>query len=781
MMFDLIRAYQLDIMLVLCGACAILTVLLLFTRFLSNTRKRILIFMELIALFLLWFDRLAYIYAGDLSLQGYIWVRVSNFMVFLLTSAIVLGFSLYLMDLLRDEGQLKVLPKRLYFTAWASVFGMVLSVIAVPTKLYYYFDEANLYHRGPGFLIAYVLPVLCPILQYTVIRQYRKRFSRLIYASLALYVFVPIGCGILQVFTYGLSIVNMAMVAVSLSLYIFMYLDLNNRMEHAHRIELQSMHTLFDQTATAFVQAVEKKDDFTRGNALKTAQYAKKIAELAGKSEEECEKVYYAALLHDVGLIGIPDDVIKDDADPDKFDFEAIRKKPEIGAEILSSIAEYPYLAQGAHYSHERYNGTGYPEGLKGEAIPEIARIIAVADAYVTMTSKKRYREAHPDFEAREAFVKGAGESFDPVFADLMVKLIDSKNTGAISDTGAVLEEELTCFAYRDNHSAGIPVMGDYLKLSFTCEKNLDPALPFSAPSIVLFDAYDGRVHDNKKAIKSYHYLEYGEIWFDKYSVTTAARRIEETILRTGKKEKNQSYEIVAGRFEDHLSLVMRSPELEKEVIVALPGNSNTAYIALTGENCRIKSITVEPAGKSVLPGEIRRLVERVSYIEHMESDLPNVQVDRPRSACSKGIELGNRLMIEFHTMTLPGADLVWHCPYVVIYSSADGQVGGEGYREYALVKLNGENEVAGDYAENRFHMKHKEDFPGWDGWKDANHKGMDCSLAIEKKDVKIVLKTENLGISIENTTILREKPAKIYVALTGDEVALTDIRVDGN
>ena len=94
MMFDLIRTYQLDIMLVLCGACAILTVLLLFTRFLSNTRKRILIFMELIALFLLWFDRLAYIYAGDLSLQGYIWVRVSNFMVFLLTSTVVLGFSL---------------------------------------------------------------------------------------------------------------------------------------------------------------------------------------------------------------------------------------------------------------------------------------------------------------------------------------------------------------------------------------------------------------------------------------------------------------------------------------------------------------------------------------------------------------------------------------------------------------------------------------------------------------------------------------------------------------
>ena len=80
MMFDLIRTYQLDIMLVLCGACAILTVLLLFTRFLSNTRKRILIFMELIALFLLWFDRLAYIYAGDLSLQEVIYMEIVSAM-----------------------------------------------------------------------------------------------------------------------------------------------------------------------------------------------------------------------------------------------------------------------------------------------------------------------------------------------------------------------------------------------------------------------------------------------------------------------------------------------------------------------------------------------------------------------------------------------------------------------------------------------------------------------------------------------------------------------------
>ena len=112
--------------------------------------------------------------------------------------------------------------------ALLSLLGMILAVISAFTGLYYYFDESNTYHRGSGFLIAYIIPVVCPIMQYTVIRQYRKVFSKLIYISLNLYIFVPIACGILQIFTYGISIVNMSMVAVSVALYIFTYLDINN-------------------------------------------------------------------------------------------------------------------------------------------------------------------------------------------------------------------------------------------------------------------------------------------------------------------------------------------------------------------------------------------------------------------------------------------------------------------------------------------------------------------------------------------------------------------------
>ena len=140
-MFELLRANQLNIMLLLCGACGILVFLLINTRFLKRSRKAILIFLELIALFLLWFDRLAYIYSGDISQKGYIMVRVSNFAVFFLTSAIVLGFNLYLSDLIKSEGNIALRPKRLYFTGSMAVVGMLLAVISAYTDLYYYFDE----------------------------------------------------------------------------------------------------------------------------------------------------------------------------------------------------------------------------------------------------------------------------------------------------------------------------------------------------------------------------------------------------------------------------------------------------------------------------------------------------------------------------------------------------------------------------------------------------------------------------------------------------------------
>ena len=786
-MFEAIRANQLNIMLLLCGACGILVFLLLITKFLEKRRKWILILMELLAFFLLWFDRLAYIYAGNMSAKGYFMVRLSNFMVFFLTSGVVLGFNLFLSDYLLNEGGMEEVPRRLNIVGFVAAMGMLLAVISSFTGLYYYFDEGNHYTRGQGFLIAYIIPVICPIIQFTVIRQYKSKFSKLIYISMLLYIFVPIAFGILQVFAYGISIVNMAMVGVSVSLYIFTYLDINNKVEKAHGIQILSMQDeqrrmkrIFDQTAKAFVSAVEEKDDFAKGKSVQVAEYARKLAKLAGKNDEDCEKAYYAALLHDVGMIGIPDDVIKKDVNPGQLDYQIIRQKPIIGKDILSNITEYPYLGLGAHYSHERYNGTGYPEGLKGEDIPEIARLIAVADAYVTMTTPKRYRDAKPDFVAREAFVKGAGEEFDPVYADLMVRIIDEEGMEKIHDDISLVEKELECGVYRETVSLGIPVTNKLTNITFTAKLVKDSPNGFSAPSIILFDSFDRRDHDEEKAIEAYSYREYGEVWFDNHSITTAARKIQENMLEAREIEDDSvgEYKIVAAKYDDHVKLIMSSPAYEKEVIIALQDGSTSVYIGITGEYCSITDIAIEQTQEMIDEGYIPRISEVISYIDHIESDLPNLQINETRAASTEGVEVDGKVVLEFHSMCLPVAHFVWHCPYVVIFSSDNGRVQGRNYREYALIKLNGEIENKFNFAENNFSMKRKENFPGWENWRNQNKTGIDCEIRVERKGGKVVTTTENLGIYIENTTNIREVPEKVYVALTGDRCAITDIRI---
>ncbi len=130
-------------------------------------------------------------------------------------------------------------------------------------------------------------------------------------------------------------------------------------------------------------------------------------------------------LLHDVGKIGVPDEVINKPGRLTEEEFAKIKKHPSIGSKILSNIKEMPELASGAKWHHERYDGSGYPEGLSGDEIPEEARIIAVADAYDAMTSNRSYRGSLPQETVRREIEKGKGSQFDPKFANIMLEMID--------------------------------------------------------------------------------------------------------------------------------------------------------------------------------------------------------------------------------------------------------------------------------------------------------------------------------------------------------------------
>ena len=184
--------------------------------------------------------------------------------------------------------------------------------------------------------------------------------------------------------------------------------------------EQLSMHII-----KALAYAIDAKDRYTNGHSSRVAEYSREIASRYGYSEKDQNDIYIIGLLHDVGKIGIPDAIINKNSKLDDEEYAIIKKHPVIGTQILETITEMPNLSNGARWHHERYDGNGYPDGLAGEDIPEVARIIAVADAYDAMTSRRSYRDTLPQNVVREEFVKCSGKQFDPKFARIMVQIID--------------------------------------------------------------------------------------------------------------------------------------------------------------------------------------------------------------------------------------------------------------------------------------------------------------------------------------------------------------------
>lgn len=220
--------------------------------------------------------------------------------------------------------------------------------------------------------------------------------------------------------TYLQLAVSIIVFLVSFGLIAFFYyLGYKNEQIYGQKVEEMNI-----QVVTALAAAIDAKDNYTNGHSSRVAEYARMIAAHCGYSKTDQDEIYMAGLLHDVGKIGVPDEVINKQAKLTDEEFALIKKHPVIGESILGSIKERPMLAVGARWHHERYDGTGYPDGLTGENIPEAARIIAVADAYDAMTSKRSYRDMLPREKVIDEIKNGSGTQFDPRFAAAMLDLI---------------------------------------------------------------------------------------------------------------------------------------------------------------------------------------------------------------------------------------------------------------------------------------------------------------------------------------------------------------------
>ena len=200
------------------------------------------------------------------------------------------------------------------------------------------------------------------------------------------------------------------------------------------RIILQSMNT--------FISFIDAKDPYTRGHSRRVAMYAAEIAKRMRLSEDEVQNIYYAGLLHDAGKLSVPDAVLNKPGKLTDEERKLIQDHTVAGGKMLKQMTSLRGIRETALYHHERYDGAGYPEGLKGDTIPLYARIVGVADSYDAMSSNRVYRRHLNKDEIIEEIQQGSGTQFDPNIVPYMVDMINDgyvnvvKMETADNDTG---------------------------------------------------------------------------------------------------------------------------------------------------------------------------------------------------------------------------------------------------------------------------------------------------------------------------------------------------------
>lgn len=204
-------------------------------------------------------------------------------------------------------------------------------------------------------------------------------------------------------------------------------LELDDLRKHLERLvdeKTEDIQKIFIQSITTITFAVDAKDRYTKGHSVRVAQYCLAIAKKLNWSKQDCLNLYYIALLHDIGKIGIPDSILNKPVKLTDEEYRLVRSHTVMGANILRPITMVPQISDGARYHHERYDGKGYPYGLKGDDIPYVARIIGIADAYDAITSNRIYEKAQVSDYAVKELRKGRGTQFDPFLTDVMLEII---------------------------------------------------------------------------------------------------------------------------------------------------------------------------------------------------------------------------------------------------------------------------------------------------------------------------------------------------------------------
>jgi HD-GYP domain-containing protein (c-di-GMP phosphodiesterase class II) len=212
----------------------------------------------------------------------------------------------------------------------------------------------------------------------------------------------------------------------------------------------------------ALCQAVETKDFYTRGHSERVSRGSGMIARQIGMRSDRVEAIMFAGMLHDVGKLGVPTKVLQKTGPLTEEEYAAIQLHPMRGLEIVREIGFLNEALAGIMHHHEKIDGTGYPMGFAGDEIPEFARVIAVADAFDSMTSTRSYRAARRMTEAIEELRKGAGTQFDPALVEAFIAALHRDGWRLPERAAAPVDQQTVTAQDHDDPTAPLRVIESY-------------------------------------------------------------------------------------------------------------------------------------------------------------------------------------------------------------------------------------------------------------------------------------------------------------------------------
>ena len=220
--------------------------------------------------------------------------------------------------------------------------------------------------------------------------------------------------------------------------------------ELSNIVQFQSYN--YEKTLLSMVEMIEERDTYTAGHSQRVAEYSKRIAKEMGYSDEECTRLYQAGIMHDIGKIATPDAVLLNPKNLNEIEYKLIQEHVEVGFRLLKNIPMFSNLAEIVHSHHERYDGKGYPQGLRADEIPPLARIIAVADAFDAMTTNRIYKARKSIKEALSELITLKSIQFHP---DVVEKAVIALQSVIIDEEISQLpitrlEQERFAYFYQD-------------------------------------------------------------------------------------------------------------------------------------------------------------------------------------------------------------------------------------------------------------------------------------------------------------------------------------------